>query len=661
MTIIHKIDDFLFELFSNSSSDRNLNILKDELTRYYTYGAFKPNVMIEGDFIRIDVDTPAIISQDSEYRKAVSLCEKGNYHEAKKILSNLLQQNPTNSEYHRIYGQILSEEGDQEEAVNVLIDALRWDSKNEHALVMMGNIFTRYKRDIDTAMKYYDQVLAIAPDNYIAVNNIGANLLQMGKVHEGIEYLEKAHAINPNYPNTLYGLAAGYDKIETPLPAFGFAIQALKAIGNPNDPLYKVTYGLATQIAEGWAKSGAGKQVFQEYKEFLEKKGAIPIKVEAHENLPTAAKIEFAENYDRDHHLIKYKSTATYVHHLMMHELVHLEFVLEAKEEHTNMLFVSGSDKRMQFLRDTDKEQKKLQKDGFDQATISNFMDGLYNGINLQVYNTPIDLFIEDYLFENYQELRPIQFLSLTKLINEGIAAVTHKQAEKLTPKYIHTASKVLNMVNAIQFRDLYGIDLLKQFNAFPYEVKEAERMWTEFGEYRKDRKPGEEYEIVQHWGEDLRIEKYFELVDEEDFRNRPKTLDEVMKSVEEDPFGTEVDKNFKDRETKKFLDTQEEIGTNQAVMWFMVDALKYFKDMSQTQIKKIAFDIAMVGTQGINPAKGHSYKVASIPGKEFSGYHMLAYYYVSWKLAIPEMVKDLNLPFDEEYQLAVTLSNETR
>ena len=45
------------------------------------------------------------------------------------MLNKLIEKNPTNSEYHRIMGQILSDEGDQEEAINCLIDALRWDPK----------------------------------------------------------------------------------------------------------------------------------------------------------------------------------------------------------------------------------------------------------------------------------------------------------------------------------------------------------------------------------------------------------------------------------------------------------------------------------------------------------------------------------------------------
>ena len=50
-------------------------------------------------------------------------------------------------------GQILSDEGDQEEAINCLIDALRWDSKNGYALLMMGNIFAKFKDDVPTASK----------------------------------------------------------------------------------------------------------------------------------------------------------------------------------------------------------------------------------------------------------------------------------------------------------------------------------------------------------------------------------------------------------------------------------------------------------------------------------------------------------------------------
>jgi predicted Zn-dependent protease len=163
MQIIHKIDDFLFTIFPKIKMGGGNSLIINELEKYYTYGPYKPTVNIDKDWVTIEIDTPTIISQEADYRKTVALCEKGKYSEAKPILKNLIQKNPTNSEYHRIMGQILSDEGDEEEAINCLIDALRWDSKNGWALVMMGNIFAKFKDDVSTAMKYYDQASVANP------------------------------------------------------------------------------------------------------------------------------------------------------------------------------------------------------------------------------------------------------------------------------------------------------------------------------------------------------------------------------------------------------------------------------------------------------------------------------------------------------------------
>lgn len=105
----------------------------------------------------------------------------------------------------------------------------------------------------------------------------------------------------------------------------------------------------------------------------------------------------------------------------------------------------------------------------------------------------------------------------------------------------------------------------------------------------------------------------------------------------------------------EKFLKSQQSEDTNMTVVMFMVDALQYFDGMSNEEIKKIAFEIAMQGTQGYRPDK-EDYRISSMKGKTFSGYHILAYYYVSWALAIPEMLSQLQLPYDDEYKLALTM-----
>ena len=91
------------------------------------------------------------------------------------------------------------------------------------------------------------------------------------------------------------------------------------------------------------------------------------------------------------------------------------------------------------------------------------------------------------------------------------------------------------------------------------------------------------------------------------------------------------------------------------AVVMYMVGALQFFEGMTTEEIKKIAFEIAMQGRSGYNPDK-KDYTLQSIPDKIFSGYQILSYYYVSWKLAIPDMLSQLQLPYSDEFKMASSL-----
>lgn len=47
--------------------------------------------------------------------------------------------------------------------------------------------------------------------------------------------------------------------------------------------------------------------------------------------------------------------------------------------------------------------------------------------------------------------------------------------------------------------------------------------------------------------------------------------------------------------------------------------------------------------------------------GKIFSEFHITAYCYVSWALAIPEMFIDLGMPFENEFKIANTLNQPSK
>ncbi|WP_345961065.1 tetratricopeptide repeat protein [Flavobacterium yafengii] len=644
---------FYLRFSQNYAGGGGNSLLISELENYYTFGPFTPKVSITEDWVTITIDTSTILLQENDYRKTVALCEKGNYQEAKPILQNLIENNPTNSEFHRIMGQILSDEGHQDEAINCLIDALRWDSKNNWALLMMGNIFAKFKNDVPTAMRYYDQALVVNPNDNITISNIGANLMQQGKFEEAKKYFWQAIKINNDYPNTHFALGM-IAEIENDLQsAFYSTVQAIKLNKN-KDVLYQNSVKQAFEIANKIIVATNGKKIFREYRHKLEFEGSTEIDIIKDSEILTAAKIEFAENHDRLKHILRFKPNYLAVEHLIMHELVHLDFVIQARKVELNQLFTSTQQHKTAFIKILQPSITKLQKMKISEDAISNFCNGMFNGLNLQAYNTPIDLFIEDFLYNEFSELRPYQFVSLYTLIQEGLKAVTDKSVIDFSPTMVISKSKIFNLVNALQFKALFGIDFIKDFNATPAELRKSEEFYIEFLEYKDNRKPGEEFELVLHWAEDLQIDQYFQLVNENQYR-KGSDIDSFMTNFEEDPFGIEEKDPFKEREMEKFQKAQDEIGLNMAVVMFMVDALQYFQDMPADTIKKIAFEIAMQGTQGFDPNQ-KNYIIGSIANKRFSGYHILAYYYVSWMLAIPEMVSQLHLPFEEEYKSALTM-----
>ena len=551
-------------------------------------------------------------------------------------------------------GQILSDEGDQEEAINCLIDALRWDSKNGWALLMMGNIFAKFKDDVPTAMKYYDQALIANPNDNITINNIGANLMQQGKLEAAKKYFWEAIKINDKYPNTHFALGMIAEMEADLHSAFYSVIQAIK-LNKDKDILYQNSVEQAFEIAKKIIATNAGKKIFSEYKHKLEFEGGRRIDIVQDEEIPTAAKFEFAENYERETHIVKYKPSYPSVEHLIMHELVHLDFVIEARKGELNQLFISTQNHKTEFIKGLQPTIKKFNKMGISEKSIADYCSNLFEGMNRQIFNTPIDLFIENFLYNEFSDLRPFQFISLYNMLQESLKAVTDKKIVELSPKDIISKSKIYNLVNAIQFKELFGFDFIKEFNGSSSELKIANDFYDEYLQYKEDKKPAEEYELVLHWAEDLKLDKNFELVNEHEYRTRRTNIDHLLSSIEKDPFDLESKDSYKQREMDKFQKSQEQIGLNMAVAMFMVDALQFFEDIPKDEIKKIAFEIATQGTQGYRPDKDN-YRISSIKGKTFSGYHILAYYYVSWSLAIPEMVSQLNLPYEAEYKMALTI-----
>lgn len=620
----------------------NNSLLVKKLEEYYSYGEYKPRITIENGYVIVDVDTSAILSQESDYKKAIQYCDSGKFAEAEPILKSLIKVNPTNSEYYRVLGQIYSEQGNQDEAINCLIDSLRWNSKNGWALLMMGNIFSRFKNDISTAMKYYDQSLKVNPNDFIVITNIGGSLLGQGKLVEAKKYFEHSLEINKDYPNTHYALGIIAEKENNLQTAFQNSIIAAK-LCKPQDQLYQNSLKQAFEVSERIVQENKETAIVKNFLHKLEFDCDKQIELVEDSKIATAAKIEFAENYNLEKHILRYKPSYPTIQHLILHELVHLDFVIQARKEKVNLLFLSNSENKEEFLSSIKSTIELLTKKGIQKEAIHNYTQALFEGINHQIYNTPIDLFIEDLIYNEYPELRSYQFLSIYTFIQEGIRAVTDPKTLEVAPTDLISKSKIYNLVTALHYKDLFGFDLTAQFKPTPKELEQSKKFLSEYSDLKLNKQPAIEYELVKNWAKVLHLDKYFSLVSEDIYRaeNQNSSLEDETRNEEVEMF--------------QFQRSQEIIGTNMAVVTYMVDALQYFEKMSQDNIKKIAVEIALLGAKGFRTDK-NDYTLSSIPNTQFSGYKILAYYYISWKLALPEMLPQLQLPFNDEYKVAYTM-----
>jgi hypothetical protein len=436
--------------------------------------------------------------------------------------------------------------------------------------------------------------------------------------------------------------------------AFDYIIKGLKQYPK-KDKVWKTLMGQAFKISETFSESEIPDELVQIYKLKIEKAGNRIILIEEDESIPTAAKIEYAENYNRKEDVIKFNPKFSAYQHLILHELVHLELTLEARENNNNKLFISNDGHKDAFKSFIPNCIKQLEKKNFPQSSIDKVVDDLFHGLNSQIFNSAPDLFIENRLYNTVGDISPIQFTSLHNMLQQGIQAVTNKEIVELTGPWVVSTSKILNLLNAIQFKELFGVDLLDKFEASQAELNQAKTLYDEYLEYRDDKKPAEEFELIQHWAEDLQLDNYFQIVNEKEYRkndsNKEKYADDILDKVINDPYDLESDN---DKEMQTFLDNQEKLGLNKAVIMYMVEALNYFENLEINKVKDIAEEIAMQGAQGYNPDL--KYKLNKIPNKTFTGYQILAFYYVSWAIAIPEMLDKLQLPFDKEYEVALGL-----
>lgn len=593
-------------------------------------------------------------------QQALDLCNEKKFDEALPILESITKDDPQNSEAWRTLAQVhWFHKHEPDKAYDELIEALKCEPRNLWALILMGNILTKEKNDIEGAKSYYNKVLEYFPDNAIAINNVAATYIERKEYTEAIPLMKKVISIDDTYINSYYGLALCYYKTEQLENCFEICHQAAtKLQDRPENPgVREELTKLYLTVAGDLAKKINYINVWKGIKDELEAVDHTKIKFVEDKSISVLAKLEYAPLHAAKEHILRYNPDKEYVDHLFIHEMMHLKMNQLATLANKGKATVSSRNTRKAFRNRFFKFMKK-KHEYLPAAELEKVMSGLADGIGLQLMNCPLDLFVEHMIYTTYKSVRPIQLLSLFHMETDNIEGVKQATKNGFFPKEIVHANKVMNIVTSMHFKEIYGIDLIHEYHPTRQEYDQAKDLYDEFKAYLDTYKPGDEYEMMEYFVESFGMEDLVEIIDERQVSGGMKADLSLESDLKERAVDAPSEEDVNVANAQFALDHQDGADATETMMMsmYMIGAMEYFDTLEPHDVHRIALEIATVGVNGIS-LKG-KYSIKSIPDKEFGGYQFLAYYYVSWARAIPHMLDKIGLPFSKAYEAALNMYN---
>lgn len=615
------------------------------------FGFLGPDVgiVIKGDALHLTLSEVTGYEQDRAQRsfeRGVRLAERGQYDRAVRLFREALDTLPLHTDARRNLAMAYLESGDPEKARELLVQTLRLDPKDAWAYLLLGNIAIRQGNNMDRAGRFYEKAVGLSPDDHIIITNYAALLAERGEIERADALFLKAIQLEPTYPNAYYALAKmAYDE--------GDAQRTINVLDNMfdlatgpnvrNQLLFDEVRGLYLDACTSAAEVAYEKLMvlIEDRALELDTMTGYPIELVQDESLQVPATTRIGWKYGEDHHVLRYRGADQAVTpHLLMHELEHIAMEAEARDVGLNLMFTATSASDRTANEAIADHAEKLRRDGTSATFVDRWNAQTIHIIRSQLYNIPLDMVIEQRLLEKYESLRPSQFASLHKMQAEALETLTEEHIRKNTAPVIYRATVSLNYAFALCIDHLFGD---RTNYGAPYKREGAavngSRVYNLWRKAMRKYQPGDQYPLVDDVASLLGLSGWYAWQED---RVAPEATTS-MREIEE----PEVPEGV----------TNEELlaAKHQAAVMFCLDALERFEGMPHDRILKIASEIAMMGSGGLDYASAETkYHVTAYEDESFSGLQMMCMMYVGFQKVDPSI--DLQMPLDDAYREALEL-----
>ncbi len=251
-------------------------------------------------------------------------------------------------------------------------------------------------------------------------------------------------------------------------------------------------------------------------------------------------------------------------------------------------------------------------------------------------------MLIERRLDTELPALRSAQVISLAHLAREAQAATLNPEVRRLTPSRILRASSALNGAYALLVDELTG-GTLRCWQVYrKLETADlSQKLWQLWQQRQPALTSGGEYDLVDEFADIVGMRDWYMW--------KPDPGDQPT------PTADEADPVREGTTNPELLRTK-----HPAAVWFLLDALQRYSKLTTEEVRKIAFEVAMIGREGLDYADPEKkYRLKSLPGETFSGLQMMCLMHAGFKRLAPE--QDTGMDLHEPFLTALGLFNSKR
>ncbi len=222
--------------------------------------------------------------------------------------------------------------------------------------------------------------------------------------------------------------------------------------------------------------------------------------------LPVSARIEPAGKERESHRLVLRPGADRQANYIIANQCCHLIRIYSAPEE-KRRIPVANRRTMMSYMMETEEDIRRIgEKAGKEK--VKQLVKLWYEGVVYQLTKMPPDIMIDKELYDEFQDLRPIQLESIRKQRITAVLSLS-EDLKSITPLKVYNSSNIMNYAFFKTLEDHFHLDFVAPYHNTPFIFEGGTLARITEQEYVNSHEG--DNAMIDRWAERLNLTGWFE------------------------------------------------------------------------------------------------------------------------------------------------------